>query len=205
VCSSDLGMDLTKIKADWQPGSVDGRETYLFVGSFGHRPNALAAQILLSDIWPRFRRARPDAILVLAGRGSDIFLAGVLSQQEQQYQRIEALGFVDDLAPHFRNCQLFIAPLPEGGGIKIKILEAMARGVPIVTTDVGAEGIVTGDDDILTISSWGPEFADAMLAASLDHDGSRLRATAGRQHMEAHFSWDAITDQLTQLYGPKNQ
>ncbi|MFT5783286.1 MAG: glycosyltransferase involved in cell wall biosynthesis [Candidatus Krumholzibacteriia bacterium] len=195
-----LGMDLTKLKADWQPGNLDGRETYLFVGSFGHRPNVLAARLLLDEIWPLFRKRRPAAVLVMAGRGSDDFLNGLISESEQKKQGVEALGFVDDLTPHFRTCRLFVAPLPEGGGIKIKILEAMARGVPIVTTSVGAEGIARPEDNILTIAECGPSFANAMEAEVSNDELSFRKATAGRRHMEAHFSWQAIAERLSKIY-----
>ncbi len=195
-----LGMDLSEIRPDWQPGSQDGRETYLFVGSFGHRPNLLAAELLLEVIWPVFRRARPGATLILAGRGSDTFLTQRRTPAAQKEQKIEALGFVDDLAPHFRNCRLFVAPLSEGGGIKIKILEALARGVPVVTTAIGAEGIAHESAEILTISSCDATFAEAMLAEVNDLAKSQRKAAAGRQLMASSFSWEAIAEQLAKIY-----
>ena len=196
-----LGMDLSALEADWQPGTVDGRETHLFVGSFGHRPNVLAAEFLVNQVWPKVAAERPEAHLVLAGRGSDEYLATQVPRAQWADRKVEALGFVDDLTPHFRNCRLFVAPLPEGGGIKIKILEAMARGVPVVTTPVGAEGISTAKDGTLTITACDESFAAAMLRDADDLPGCRGRAAAARQLMESHFSWDSITDRLTDLYG----
>jgi glycosyltransferase involved in cell wall biosynthesis len=196
-----LGMDLAALQADWQPGSVDGRETYLFVGSFGHRPNVLAAEFLLAKVWPPMAAARPEAVLVLAGRGSDEFL----ETRRSGVDRVQALGFVDDLTPHFRNCRLFVAPLPEGGGIKIKILEAMARGVPVVTTPVGAEGIAGQPDGVLTIAACDGGFADAVLRDIADPAGSRARAEEARRFMEERFSWAAITERLTGIYGESAQ
>ena len=84
--------------------------------------------------------ARPDAELILAGRGSRRFLAAYRGPGTVHLDRVTATGFVADLGPLFRECRLFVAPLAEGGGIKIKILEAMARGIPVITTPVGAEG-----------------------------------------------------------------
>ncbi|MGD9547066.1 MAG: glycosyltransferase family 4 protein [Candidatus Krumholzibacteriia bacterium] len=191
-----LGMDCEAIVPEWDPGDP---ETFLFVGSFGHRPNTLAAAFLVDTVWPRVAAARPHARLVLAGRGSRSFLAAHRPGCDWNARGIEAVGFVDDLAPLFRACRLFVAPLPEGGGIKIKILEAMARGVPVVTSPVGAEGIAHGDD-LLVISPCDAGFAEAVLAAAADPEGCRNRARAARLHIEREFSWESITDRLARLY-----
>lgn len=193
-----LGMDIQSIKADWF--AIDP-ERYLFVGSFGHRPNVLAAQFLVDKIWPEVSAARPWAKLILAGRGSDAWLNGWMPSDQQAEKRIEALGFVDDLAPLFRECRLFLAPLPEGGGIKIKILEAMARGIPVVTTPIGAEGICGADDGVAVVVGFGEEFAGAVLEASADLPGSAERARKARTLMEDSFSWEAIVKRLEALYG----
>ncbi len=195
-----LGMDLNQIKPDWQPAGIDGRETHLFVGSFGHRPNVLAAEFLCDQVWPAVLAERPEATLVLAGRGSDDFLAARLPRDQWGSRHVQALGFVDDLTPHFRDCRLFVAPLPEGGGIKIKILEAMARGVPVVTTPVGAEGITKAGDAAITIAPCDVSFAAAVVRDANDLDGCRARAKTARHLMETRFGWAAITDRLTELY-----
>lgn len=192
-----LGMDTEALAADWTGGPED---RFLFVGSFNHRPNRLAAELLTDRIWPLVTKHRPTAKLVLAGRGSREFLAGKGSQAHWESEQIEALGFVDDLAPHYRHCTLFVAPLPEGGGIKIKILEAMARGVPIVTTEVGAEGITTDQESALVISRSDDTFAQAVLDAAADQQAAHQRAVTARRLIEDRFSWAAITRKLTTIY-----
>ena len=193
-----LGMDIQSIKADWFPTDP---ERYLFVGSFGHRPNVLAAQFLVDKVWPAVSAARPWARLILAGRGSRAWLNGWMSADQQAEKRIEALGFVDDLTPLFRECRLFLAPLPEGGGIKIKILEAMARGIPLVTTPIGAEGICGADDGVAVVVGFGEGFSGAVLEASEDLPGSAERALKARRLMEDSFSWEVIVKRLEVLYG----
>lgn len=186
-----LGMDLGAIRPDRAPQG----ETCLFVGSFGHRPNVLAAELLVREIWPRVEATRPTARLILAGRGSREFLAA----EKNAPGSIEAAGFVEDLTPLFRRCRLFVAPLPEGGGIKIKILEAMARGIPVLTTEVGAEGITTEADDLIRLAPARASFGDAIVA-NLEDPEAEQRARRARRHMEEHFGWESIARRLGGIY-----
>ncbi|HPF71164.1 MAG TPA: glycosyltransferase family 4 protein [Candidatus Krumholzibacteria bacterium] len=188
-----LGMDTATVAPVWTP-APGAPPRFLFVASWGHRPNVLAAGLLLDRVWPRVRAARPDAQLVLAGRGSDGFLAA------RPADGVTALGFVDDLAPLYREATLVAAPLAEGGGIKIKILEAMARGVPVVTTTVGAEGITDGDDAAAVIAPPDERFADAMLATATDAPLLTALSQRGRALIERKFSWTGIAAALGRIY-----
>lgn len=187
-----LGMDLEVLQTERQPTSPP---CCLFVGSFNHRPNVLAADLLIQQIWPQVLAQRPDVRLILAGRGSQSHL----QTSAGGTTGVKAVGFVDDLTPLFSQCSLFVAPLPEGGGIKIKILEAMARGIPVVTTPVGAEGITQPDQETMVITDAHQGFAQAVLKA-LDDPQSELRAKRARRHMEENFAWKAIAQRLVGIY-----
>jgi glycosyltransferase involved in cell wall biosynthesis len=200
-----LGMDLEKISPDWAPadGPNDEGPQFLFVGSFGHGPNVKAAEFLLKKAWPALAEAHPRSRLVMVGRGSDSWLA--MHPAGHCPDRVRALGFVDDMTPLFRESHLFLAPLTEGGGIKIKILEAMARGIPVVTSPIGAEGIVEDDDQALYLApcpgpDGGQEFTAQVLAALADPAAAKARARKARRLMEEKFSWEAITRRLAELY-----
>ena len=190
-----LGMDLENIKPDRHPSP---NFTCLFVGSFNHRPNVLAADLLLRQIWPLVKKKMPEAELILAGRGSRKHLEQFAGPNDG----VTATGFVEDLTPLFRTSTLFVAPLPEGGGIKIKILEAMARGIPVVTTAVGAEGITTINDDTMVITDPNEGFAEAIVQAFNDPE-TKNRALRARGHMEKNFGWKAIAEKLECIYRGK--
>lgn len=193
LCSVPLGMDVEAIQPAWEPTAPD---KFLFVGSFAHRPNRIAAKFLVDKVWPRVAQYTPSGQLLLAGRGSRAFI-GALGEGGQ---RIVALGYVEDLTALFRECRLFIAPLAEGGGIKIKILEAMARGIPVVTTPIGAEGIVDPAEGALFLAEADATFAESMIEALQAPSECRRRAVAARRIIELRFSWSAITEKLTRIY-----
>jgi glycosyltransferase involved in cell wall biosynthesis len=188
-----LGIDTDSVQPLWQPSAPP---KFLFVGSFSHRPNRIGAKFLVDKVWPRVAQYTKSGQLVLAGRGSRAFLRSLGTREP----RIEALDYVEDLAPLFRDCQLFVAPLTEGGGIKIKILEAMARGIPVVTTPIGAEGIVDSAEDALVIANPDATFAESMIQALRSPEAARRRAERARRIIESRFSWSAITETLTFIY-----
>ncbi|MEZ4387599.1 MAG: glycosyltransferase family 4 protein [Candidatus Krumholzibacteriia bacterium] len=188
-----LGIDTDALR----PRPADaGPPQALFVGSFAHPPNRDAATLLCDRIWPAVQAALPGWRLVLAGPGSREFLV----RRTTVPAGIEARGFVADLDPLFAASRLFLAPLFTGGGIKIKILEAMARGIPLVTTPIGAEGIATRDQDLV---GWATD-PDTFIAAVVDLAGrpeaAAERAARARDHVVREFSWTAVIGRLEVIY-----
>ncbi|HOX26595.1 MAG TPA: glycosyltransferase family 4 protein [Candidatus Krumholzibacteria bacterium] len=193
VVTVPLGVDTRRLRAERAP--VDPPRV-LFVGSFQHPPNRAAARLLCERIWPAVVAELPGWRLVLAGPGSDTFLAGMRPRP----RGVAATGFVDDLAPLFRESRLFAAPLFAGGGIKIKILEAMARGIPVVTTPIGAEGITSGPDGLVWWAETPEAFVTALIAAAHAPAEAARRADRARDHVARHFSWESVVDRLERLY-----
>ncbi len=188
-----LGIDTDAVQPIWQPSKP---LRLLFVGSFAHQPNRTAVKFLVDKIWPQIAQYPEFGQILVAGRGSRAFLGtlGIVPAG------IQALGFVADLTHLYRDCQLFVAPLTEGGGIKIKILEAMAHGIPVVTTPIGAEGIVDPAEEALWIAEPDTSFAESMIRALQEPAESRRRAARARVIIEQRFSWSAITRMLTSIY-----
>jgi len=193
-----LGMDLEAVRVDWRP--EPGSCRLLFVGSFEHGPNRSGVRSFLAEAWPLVRTEAPHATLELAGRGSASFLASLGDATGWRARGVTALGYVDDLAPLFRACRVFAAHLTEGGGIKIKVLEALARGVPVVATPVAAEGIAAPGGSPPLVAAPGAEFAAAVLRVAGDPDLAATLAAQGRQLIEAKFGWGAIVERLSGIY-----
>jgi glycosyltransferase involved in cell wall biosynthesis len=165
----------------------------LFVGSFGHPPNLGSALHLLEEVMPRVWGERPEVRVDIVGGAAPAMLREACGRAGE---RVVLHGFVEDLGPLFDRCSLFAAPLLEGGGIKIKILEAMARGAAVITTPVGAEGI-DEDGEALRILPGGSPFAHGVLELLEDENARQTLAGSARRHIESSFSWDSIVDQLT--------
>jgi len=188
-----LGIDTDATRPVWRP---DGPPKLLFVGSFGHAPNRSAAEFLIDKVWPVIAQCDHNLELVLAGGGPANFLASLPARGP----RISAPGFVRDLDALYRDCRLMAAPLTEGGGIKIKILEAMAAGIPVVTTPIGAEGITDERDRALWLAAPDAGFARTVREALADPAEAAVRAARARRLIEERFSWTAIVDRLTAQY-----
>jgi glycosyltransferase involved in cell wall biosynthesis len=182
---------------DIAPAHTEERDPprLLFVGSFAHPPNLAGARILVEEIMPLVSAVRPDIRLDVVGRGAD---TGLIEAAERHAGRVRMHGFVADLDPLWARCSIFVAPLFTGGGIKIKVLEAMARGACIVSTPIGVEGI-DESGDASTIADSAEDFAARILDLALDPERRALQATRAREKLVREFSWASIVERLEGL------
>jgi glycosyltransferase involved in cell wall biosynthesis len=159
------------------PGRADGWPVLLFIGHLGYRPNVEACERLARNILPTIRTRFGDARLLLAGRSPKpaiIELAGMPG--------VELVENPDDLSPLFECGHVSVVPLATGGGTRIKILEAMARGIPVVATPVAAEGLDFTPGESILIHETDEELAAAVIA--LCSDSARMENLRRRAHAE---------------------
>jgi glycosyltransferase involved in cell wall biosynthesis len=184
------GVDCDAL-ADMPTGRESGPPLVLFVGSLSWGPNVSAARILAREIMPAVRRRCPEARARIVGRGPspDVLALGRLPG-------IEVLGSVPDVGPHLREASLLAVPLHAGGGTRLKILEAFAAGLPVVSTPIGCEGIDAVDGTHLHVAEL-DRFAE-VLAGLLD-DPERGTRLAGRARILArdHYDWGIIGARAT--------
>jgi len=156
------------------PRSFEERADLLFIGSFQHEPNVDAARYLVEAILPRVRD-RLDARLVLLG-----------SDPPREIRRLQSLrvvvpGYLPDVDDYFRNARVFVAPLRYGAGMKGKVGHALAFGLPVVTTAIGAEGMGLVDGEHAFIADDPDELADAVVRLYTDPALWARMADAGRE------------------------
>ncbi len=185
------GVDLLRYQPSEKP---DSPPTVLFVGSFRHLPNLLAFEALRDTILPQVRSVVPDVRLhVVAGPDHERVarLAGK-AYLLASAPGISIQGFVSDLRPVYRDCDVVVIPLPVSAGTNIKLMEAMACGRAVVSTPVGCTGLDLIDGEDLLIRDPGPGFAAAITDLLLDGVRRQKMAQNARQTAENRFGWHAI-------------
>jgi polysaccharide biosynthesis protein PslH len=159
----------------------------LFVGSFGWGPNADAVEWFATDVLPLLQRTHPTVRFSAVGRRGSAGWA----------DRMVALGVdlhqsAPDLVPHYAQASIIVVPLRSGSGTKLKVLEAMMFGRPIVASPIAMEGIDASDGDAVLVATTAQEFADA-IRRLFDDPALGLRlAERARAVVDAHYSWDVI-------------
>lgn len=160
--------------------------TIVFVGALSWGPNVAAARFLAEDVLPAVRTSVPQARLRIVGRDPSPETLALGKRPG-----VEVHGSVPDIKPYLRDASLLAVPLEAGGGTRLKILEAFAAGLPVVSTPVGAEGIDARDGEHLRIAPRSL-FAGAVSAVLLDPDlATALAARARRLALET-YDWSSV-------------
>jgi glycosyltransferase involved in cell wall biosynthesis len=162
ICTIPVAMPNLEKRIDYSP------DTFFFIGSMNWEPNKEAVQLLLNTIFPLIKKEIPSAQLILAGSFMPQDL--LIHQQEG----VQIVGFVDDLKLFFNSNGILLSPIQSGSGVRIKLIEAMNMGLPIISTSKGAVGIP--QEGQLIIEDNPNEFAQKAVKLYRD---SILRAELG--------------------------
>ncbi|MFN7982725.1 MAG: glycosyltransferase [Vicinamibacterales bacterium] len=169
--------------------------TILLTGKMSYHANVAAALRLVHNIMPRVWQARPDAEVVIAGKDPPQDLRALTANP-----RVTVTGFVDDLRPYFARARVAVAPLVYGAGIQNKVLEAMACGVPVVTTNGVSQAFVARSGVDLFLADTDDDFSRHILAMLGDDRMQQACGLAGRRYVEAHHDWYALAQRLIGVY-----
>ncbi len=189
----DNGVDTSYFR----PASVPrdfGRILYL--GSLDWRPNLDAVRVLLDDLFPAVRTREPAARLWVVGRNPPDWLRRKVALTPHT----ELHADVADVRPFLHECGVLAVPLRIGGGSRLKILEALACGTPVVATPVGAEGLCLEPGRHLTVVEGPAQMADALVKAIRGPEEELERAERGRRVVLERYDWDALADRLEQVW-----
>ena len=171
---------------DMPIGQRQGPPTVLYVGSLAWPPNAKAAHFLASEVMPAVHQQLPEARLVIVGRnpGPEVLMLARL-------RRVEVVANAPDVAPYYRDAHVMAVPLQAGGGTRLKILEAFAAGVPVVSTAVGCEGIDAVAGRHLEVAER-PDFASALVRVLKDPIRAGVVADRARVFARERFDWSVV-------------
>jgi glycosyltransferase involved in cell wall biosynthesis len=170
----------------WAPGS----RRMLLIANFGYAPNAEAARVLAAEVLPKVRLRYPAAAVVLVGPGSTDVDVGPVRDG------VVRRGVVDDVGEAYAQAEVAVAPLRSGSGSKLKTLEALAYGVPLVTTPVGVEGIPVEAGHHARVGTTVDELADHVVALFGDATAAEAQRDAARRWVAERYSWSTIGDRL---------
>ncbi len=189
------GVDLARIRPP-DPGSAPPSPAgAVFVGKMDYRPNVDAVEWFVADVLPAIRSALPDFELTVVG--------GPLAPAVQAQRRspgVQVTGRVADPLPFLHRAAVAVVPVRARSGSRLKLLEALAAGTPVVSTPAGAEGLDVIDGEHLLLAEDPAAFAAAVVRLSHDHGRRQRLATAGRRLVEARYGWGPAVEALRAVH-----
>ena len=184
------GVDL----AYFQPRQIKrDAATLLFVGNYDYPPNQDAARLLVERLLPALRHESPRAKLQLVGVNPPEWL------RAQACDHIEVTGAAPDVTTYLARATVFVCPLRIGAGLKNKVLEALAMGIPVVATPLSVDGINVIDGESAIVAPV-DRMAEATARLLRDDAARESLSRKGRALIEAEYSWTRTADSYERLY-----
>jgi polysaccharide biosynthesis protein PslH len=180
------GVDVDYFSQD--PDDISKGPEIVFTGSMDWLPNDDAVRWFLSEILPRIQERLPEASFSIVGREPSRSLV----EYSRSKKGVTITGTVPDVRPYLSNAKTYVVPIRIGGGTRLKIYEAMAMGLPVVSTSVGAEGLPVNDGEGIIIRDSPGDFADAVIELLRDSDRARDIGLAGARVVRSKYGWDKI-------------
>jgi glycosyltransferase involved in cell wall biosynthesis len=176
----------------WRPAPrLAEDDAVVFSGNMEYHPNTSAVRFFRREVWPRLRERWPGLVWRLLGKNS-----AAVSQFTSGDTRIEVVGAVEDAVRELARAKVAVAPLLAGSGTRLKILEAWAAGVPVVSTFLGAEGLPVRQGEHLLLADGAAEFAEAVSRLLASKALRREVGLAGRLLLEKEFTWETVWKKL---------
>jgi glycosyltransferase involved in cell wall biosynthesis len=178
-----------------QPGLSAGQpDTLIYTGAITYPANYDAVQYFISEIYPRVQQQRPQASFTVTGSTEGVDRSRLTVDESVHFS-----GYVDDIRSTVSRHAVCVVPLREGSGTRLKILEAMALGVPIVSTPKGAEGLDVAHGEHLLIADEPATFAAAVVRLLTDDELRHQLTTNARRRVEERYDWKSIGQQFVAL------
>lgn len=181
------GVDPDQLRPSTEPPETN---RLVFTGRMDYRPNTDAVVYFVRAVLPLIHRRRPDVIFTVVGAGPPPAV------QQLAGPRVEVTGPVPDVRPYWRRAAVAVVPIRFGGGTRLKVVEALAMGRPVVSTSLGCEGIDVVPGEHLLVADSPPRFADAVVRVLSDPELGGALGRRGRALVEARYGWPALAQQL---------
>lgn len=191
---SDEQIEIAYRKA--KPSETSGEKNRIvFVGSMDYHANVDGVVNFAREVWPQVRDRLKGLTFTIVGRDPAPEVRELAAMPG-----LEVTGTVDDVRPFYREAAAAVVPLKVGGGSRLKILEAMAAGVPVVSTTLGAEGLNVKHGENILIADTNQQLIDAIRSV-VEDEGLRQRlSAAGRTLVSHHYDWSRLGTNLFEVY-----
>jgi glycosyltransferase involved in cell wall biosynthesis len=166
----------------------------LLIGKMNYGPNHDSALFFCREILPLIRQAEPRAHVLIVGREPEEEIVALHTGTD-----IVVTGTVDDVEPYFAQAAIVVVPLRAGGGTRVKILEALARGKAVVSTTIGAEGLGLRTGTELYLADRASEFARCCVTLMADPAARSALGAAGRRRIEKEYGVHAFDEQVSRI------
>jgi len=187
------GVDLTYFRPD--PAIEREPATLVISGKMSYHANITMAFRLVEEIMPEVWAQRPEARVVIAGKDPPGNI-----QRLAEHPAIDVTGTVDDIRPYIQRATIAVTPLAYGAGIQNKVLEAMACATPVIADEKVTGSIQARNGHDFLVASDTQSYASQILDLLNDSDRRQRIGQNGRNYVEAHHQWPAITKQLEGIY-----
>ena len=193
-CVVPIAVDTQQLQpVSRQPGSLN----IMTMGTLHYPPNADGVRWFAKEVFPLVRQRVPQATLTIVGKNPP---ADFLQLQEQFPGEITVTGYVPDLTPFMEKAAIMVVAVRAGGGMRVRILEAFARGLPVVTTTVGLEGIEARPGEEVLVADSPADFADSVTRLLKDEALQAKLAINGRHLAERRYDWQVILGKMEEIY-----
>lgn len=182
----DNGVDI-KIAESYKMSSnkVINEKYILFIGSLWYRANRDGINWFVNNIWPQIHKYDKELKLKIIGKNTD-------GNETKSANNVEYLGFIEDIYAYYKQCKCFVVPLKYGSGTRLKILEAMSFKVPIVSTTIGAEGLLVENYKNILIKDEEEEFVEGIKSILEDKKLADDISREGHMLVKEKYDWDKI-------------
>ncbi len=186
-----MGVDLEH----FQPSSTEYLPHILFTGTMNYFPNWDAVLYFHTEVFPLVQETHPETVFYVVGSAPPNRIRKLVS-----HKNTVVTGYVPETRPYFDDAAVFVSPMRAGSGLQVKNLEAMAMGVPVVTSSLGAMGLDARVGKDLLVGDTPEAFAKHINDLIESPDYRQAVGTAGRRLVEEKYGWDVLVERLEGVY-----